>query len=153
MRAEPEIFQLLFHVLITCYVWKVKLMPLLVAAMRTRRIINSAVWRNWRLQARWFSEYLKSSLSDWSRETDRISQRVVRHVDKLLLPLLFNIFLDLVNLLLVYLISTIMNLLLRFGTYFMWSICSMILAPVLNLRLAFVWDIVEWFPWYSGGFS
>ena len=50
---------------------------------------------------------MKTSLGDGRSKAYGISQGVVCHVDQLLLPLLLDILLDLVDFLLMYLISTI----------------------------------------------
>lgn len=149
--AEPEILQLLLHVVVVGRIRNAKNMAFRFAALRSRGIDQSALYRYRCLNA-WLSQDMKPSLRDRGCEAYGVCKGVICHVHELLLPLSLDVLLDLVYLLLMYLISTIRGL--RPSSYLMWSIYSMILAPVLKRwGPAFVWDIVEWLPWYRGGFS
>jgi len=105
--AEPEILQLLLHLLVVGWIRNVKNMPFRITAKRSRGIVQSALRRYWCLSACWLSQDMKTSLGDGRSKAYGISQGVVCHVDQLLLPLLLDILLDLVDFLLMYLISTI----------------------------------------------
>ena len=105
--AEPEILQLLLHLLVVGRIRNVKNMAFRVTTKGCRGIVQSALRRYRCLSACRLSQDMKTSLRDGCSEAYGISQGVVCHVDQLFLPLLLDILLDLVDLLLMYLISTI----------------------------------------------
>ena len=99
--------QLLLHLLVVGRIRNVKNMPFRVTTKGCWGIVQSALRRYRCLSACWLSQDMKASLGDGRSETYGISQGVVCHVDQLLLPLLLDILLDLVDFLLMDLISTI----------------------------------------------